>query len=178
MNIPGGSRTIKKIKFAAVIIAVILALSTAGYACGDCDDPTVIDGLEAYERSQREGRDAVEGFWGMYLDWNPQPGTNRSYRLAIVKNTYGAFPDADYLGVSTCDSPGCKRGEVKLLLKATDAPDRFDATLLVSGGDGGRGPALLMRADGSDRENSAIDLSQVKYQGKTMAKWMLRIKGG
>ncbi|MDR1136706.1 MAG: hypothetical protein LBK91_00155, partial [Synergistaceae bacterium] len=54
-------------KIAAVcVLAAFLALPAQ--AC-DCDEPVIIDGLEAYDRSLREGRDTVEGFWGIYLDW-------------------------------------------------------------------------------------------------------------
>ncbi|MDR1482691.1 MAG: hypothetical protein LBI74_08710 [Synergistaceae bacterium] len=159
---------------ACIVIFVMLASSAV--AC-DCEDPVVIDGLEAYDMSLREGRDDVEGFWGIYLDLPPTPGNARTYRMAIVKNSWDVFPEADYLGVATCDSPGCVRGEVKLLLTRTDQEGKFDAVLLVTENDGARGPAFLVDAD-DGRERGALDLQEVKYMGNFIARWMLRIIGG
>jgi hypothetical protein len=151
-------------------------LASSAIAC-DCEDPVVVDGLEAYDRSLMEGRDDVEGFWGIYLDSPPTPGIARSYRMAVVKNSYDVFPEADYLGVATCDSPGCVRGEVKLLLTRTEREGEFDAVLLVTENDGARGPAFLVDAD-DGREQSALDLREVKYMGNLIAMWMVRIIGG
>jgi hypothetical protein len=170
--------TLKKL-FLCCLLAAMVPLFAAGgvYACDDCDEPGLVDGDEAYRLSFREGRDLVEGFWGIYVDWHPDSGAAKSYRMAIVKNTFGVYPEADYLGVSTCDRPGCKKGEVKLLLSRTDVENEFQATLLTEKGGGGKGKALLLDSD-DGRENSALDLQDVKYDGKMMAYWMLRIKGG
>jgi hypothetical protein len=143
-------------------------------AC-DCEEPVIIDGLEAYDRSQREGRDAVEGLWGIYMEWQPQKGASRKTRMAIVKNDYGVYEGADYIGVVTCDQPGCTRGEVKLLLSKTDDVDKFDATLLVTDIDGGRGTAILGIDGRTGREGSSLDLSDLKYQGRMLSYGMIRI---
>jgi hypothetical protein len=158
-------------------ILLIAAFVPAAAAC-DCEEPVIVDGLEAHERSLREGRDDVEGFWGIYLDWQPEIGASRRYRMAIVRNTYGVYPEADYLGVATCDQPGCRRGEVKLLLTKTGEPGEFDGTLLVTDVDGAKGRAILTDDAENGRENSVLDLRDMKYRGHVMAKWMLRIKGG
>jgi hypothetical protein len=79
--------------------------------------------------------------------------------------------------VATCDSPGCVRGEVKLLLTKTQNPAEFEAVLLVTEDDGARGIARLVSAD-DGREKSALDLREVKYRGDFISKWMLRIIGG
>jgi hypothetical protein len=162
----------------AAALLLIAALTSAAAAC-DCEEPVIVDGLEAYERSLREGRDDVEGFWGIYLDWQPEAGAVRRYRMSIVKNTYeGVYPEADYLGVATCDQPGCTRGEIKLLLTKTGEPGVFDGTLLVSDVDGAKGKAFLTDDEENGRENSALDLRDMKYRGQVMAEWMIRIKGG
>jgi hypothetical protein len=145
-------------------------------AC-DCEEPVIVNAMEAYEQSRREGRDDVEGFWGIYLDWIPQSDISRRYRMAIVRNSFDVYPDADYIGVATCDSPGCVRGEVKLLLTRTDVAGEFEATLLVTDVDGAKGRAFLIDDD-EGRERSALDLRGVTYEGNVMAKWMLRIRGG
>jgi hypothetical protein len=154
-----------------------LMTSGAARACDDCDEPGTVDADDAYSRSLREGRDPVEGFWGIYIDWNPDgPDLARSYRMAIVTNTYDVYPEADYVGVATCTLPGCNRGEVKLLLNKTGKENEFQATLLAKNG-GAKGIALLVDAD-DGRKLSALDLREVKYDGHHMAKWMLRIIGG
>jgi hypothetical protein len=159
------------------VLAFVVFAAFPTNAC-DCDEPVIIDGLEAYDRSLREGRDAVEGFWGIYLDWQPEAGASRRYRMAIVKNDYGVYAGADYIGVSTCDQPGCARGEVKLLLSSTDKPGEFDATLLVTDTDGGRGVAVLKRHEDTGRDDSVLDMSALRYKGRSMTMGMLRIMGG
>jgi hypothetical protein len=159
-----------------VCAMLVFALHAAAFACDDCEEPGTVDGDDAYERSRREGRDPVEGFWGIYLDWHPDKGAGKSYRMAVVKNTYDVYPEADYIGVATCDLQGCRKGEVKLLLSRTDKENEFDAVLITENG-GGKGVALLVDAD-DGRKLSAIDLREVKYEGQVMAKWMLRIIGG
>ena len=91
---------------AAALAVAILSLAVPALAC-ECEEPVVVDGLEAFDRSKREGRDAVEGFWGIYMDWQPESGAARRYRMAVVKNDYGVYEGADYIGVVTCDQPGC-----------------------------------------------------------------------
>ncbi|MDR2780405.1 MAG: hypothetical protein LBB28_04695 [Synergistaceae bacterium] len=164
------------LKITAVVL-LAASLPLPAHAC-DCDEPVIVDGLEAYARSRREGRDPVEGFWGIYLDWQPEEGASRRYRMAVVKNDYGVYPEADYIGVVTCDQPGCTRGEVKLLLSGTGKPDEFDATLLVTDTDGGKGTAVLRRHEETGRDNSVLDLSALEYEGKRMTMGMLRIIGG
>jgi hypothetical protein len=153
-----------------------MAVTKAASACDDCDEPGRVDAGEAHERSLRPGRDPVEGFWGIYLDWNPDPESARSYRMAIVSNTYDLYPEADYVGVATCSLPGCDRGEIKLLLKKTGKKNEFDGTLLTQKG-GAKGKAILVDAD-DGRPLSALDLREMKYNDRVVAKWMLRIIGG
>ena len=161
--------------FAALLAVLSLALPAA--AC-NCDEPVIVDGLEANDRSRREGRDPVEGFWGIYMDWQPEAGATKRYRMAVVKNDYGVYEGADYIGVVTCDQPGCTRGEVKLLLTKTDDPKKFDATLLVTDTDGGRGTAVLQEHDSTGRADSVLDLSDLKYEGRQLTYGMVRIING
>ncbi|MDR3332245.1 MAG: hypothetical protein LBT08_06415 [Synergistaceae bacterium] len=162
--------------FVAIIAVSAMLAAASAFACDDCDEPGLVDGDDAYEHSRREGRDPIEGFWGIYIDWHPDAGVSKSFRLAIVENTYDLYPEADYVGVATCDRPGCKKGEIKLLLTKTDVANEFLATLLTEKG-GAKGIAVLVGAD-DGRPESALDLREVKYDGKVMAHWMLRINGG
>ncbi|MDR1915124.1 MAG: hypothetical protein LBQ58_00930 [Synergistaceae bacterium] len=164
-------------RVAAAMLLLTLFVPQAALAC-ECEEPVIIDGLEAYDRSLRKGRDDVEGFWGIYLDWQPEKGANRSYRMAIVKNTYDVYPEADYIGVVTCNIPGCTRGEVKLLLTRTDKRNEFESTLLVSDVDGAKGIAILTDDAENGRKNSVLDMRDMKYRGHVMAEWMVRIKNG
>jgi hypothetical protein len=175
--IDGISRRVAALAALLAFAAVSFVLPAASFAC-ECDEPVVIDGDEAYARSFREGRDPVEGFWGIYLNWQPEKDAARSYRMAIVKNDYGVYPEADYIGVATCGKPGCNKGEVKLLLKKTGDPREFEATLLVSDTDGGKGVAVLGRHGSTGRDDSALDLSALKYNGRRMSRGMVRIIGG
>jgi hypothetical protein len=151
-----------------------MGVSAAAWACGE----ECVDADEAFDYSLREGRDPVEGFWGIYLDWNPDPGTVRHYRAAIVKNKYGVYPEADYIGVATCGGDGCQKGEIKLLLtKIPDAPDEFSATIMTKGG-GARGRAILTNDPSDGRERCALDTRDVKYDGRVVASWMLRVIDG
>lgn len=158
--------------FAAVLFVLLLA--TGAWACGeDC-----VDADEAYRFALREGRDPVEGFWGIYIDWHPEPGTTRHYRMAVVKNLYDVYPEAGYVGVATCDQGDCKKGEIKLLLeKIPGETDAFMATLLTKDG-GAKGLAVLTKDPDDDREKSALDMREVRYDGKRMTNGMLRIIGG
>ncbi|MDR1471164.1 MAG: hypothetical protein LBS75_01450 [Synergistaceae bacterium] len=166
--------------FSRRVLAALLSLMVlvpGAIAC-ECEEPVIIDGLEAYDKSLRKDRDDVEGFWGIYLDWQPEKGASRSYRMAIVKNFYDVYPEADYLGVVTCDLPGCTRGEVKLLLTRTGKRGEFDGTLLVTDVDGAKGRAILTDDAENGRKNSVLDLRGMKYRGHVMAEWMVRIKNG
>ncbi|MDR1516193.1 MAG: hypothetical protein LBS45_10915 [Synergistaceae bacterium] len=173
----------RKKLFFTLLIALLtgiffIAATKAASACDDCDEPGTVDADDAYSRSLRAGRDPVEGFWGIYMDWNPDPESARSFRMAIVTNTYDIYPEADYVGVATCSLPGCDRGEIKLLLKKTGRKNEFEGTLLTQkGGAKGQGKALLVDAD-DGRPLSALDLRDLKYEDRVMAKWMLRIIGG
>jgi hypothetical protein len=169
-------------KFSIALLVILLAsacwamTASPALACDDCDEPGRVDAGEAYDRSLREGRDPVEGFWGIYVDWNPDPDSANSYRMAVVANTYGIYPEADYVGVATCSLPGCDRGEIKLLLKKTENENEFEGTLLTQKG-GAKGKAFLVDAD-DGRPLAALDLRDLKYEGRQTAKWMLRIIGG
>jgi hypothetical protein len=162
---------------AVAALAVFLSAAQAALAC-NCEEPVIVDAAEAYERALREDRDPVEGFWGIYMDRQPEAGANRSYRMAVVKNDYGIYEGADYIGVVTCGKPGCVRGEVKLLLTKTDDPRKFEATLLVTEDDGGKGTAILGRHERTGREDALLDLSGLRYEDKLLSYGMVRIING
>lgn len=153
---------------------LFILLTAAAYAC--CDDAITVDADDAFERSQRVGRAAVEGLWAVQIDWHPEETYARTYRLAIVRNRYDVFKDAPYIGVATCDKAGCVRGEVKLLLYPAKKSGTFDA-VLVTGKGFARGPAYL-EPDETGRKNSALDLREVLFGDKRMTRWMLRVKNG
>jgi hypothetical protein len=161
------------------LLFCVIWLVTCGVAAAcDCDEPVIVDGIEAHERSLRSDRDTVEGFWAVYLDWQPEADATRRLRLAVVKNDYGVYTEADYIGVSTCDQPGCTRGEVKLLLTRTDDPKKFEAVLLVTDTDGARGIAVLTEDEYTDRQDALLDLSALKYKDRMMTYGMVRVMGG
>jgi hypothetical protein len=165
-------------KSAALTLAAILLLIPGLAAACDCEEPVIVDGLEAYERSLRSDRDAVEGFWAVYLDWQPEVGAARRLRLAVVKNDYGVYPGTDYIGVSTCDQPGCTRGEVKLLLTRTDDPRKFEAVLLVTDADGAKGTAILTEDEHTGRTDALLDLSALRYKNRMMTYGLVRVIDG
>ena len=164
-----------------VVISLLALLLTAAVPARawDYDEPVIVDGIAAYYRSlNKDDRDNVEGHWGMFMDWQPEEGANQRIRLAVVKNDYGVYEGADYVGVNTCDRPGCVRGEIKLALKKTDNPIRFDATFIM----GGRGIASGMAVLGIDnytgREDSALSLNSLRYQDRHLTYGMIRIMDG
>lgn len=159
-------------KFFAAL-ALLLILSATAFAC--CGDVPAVDADDALKRSQRKGRDPIEGFWGVHIDWHPEKNASRMYRVAIVKNTYDIFTDADYLAVSTCKSAGCVSGEVKMFFYRTNKKNEFDAVIVTSVGYG-RGKAFLV-TDDEGREDSALDMRKVTFNERPMTKWLLRIKG-
>jgi hypothetical protein len=166
-------------KRAAALALCVLWIAACGIAVAcDCEEPVIVDGVEAHERSLRSGRDTVEGFWAVYLDWQPEAGAARRLRLAVVKNDYGVYPGADYIGVSTCDQPGCTRGEVKLLLTRTDDPKKFEAVLLVTDVDGAKGTAVLTEDKHTNRQDALLDLSALRYKDKRMTYGMVRVTDG
>jgi hypothetical protein len=163
-----------------IIVAAFLflaVLAPPGFSCDDCE-PTVVDGQQAYEHSLRAGRDEVEGFWGIYYDWQPEGFGTKRHGMAIVKNDYEIYPEADYLGVVTCDSPGCRKGEVKLILEKTDEHGVFRASLIVTEDVTASGLARLTKDDEDGRENAALDMREVKYNGIAPAKWIVRMLEG
>ncbi|MDL2264073.1 hypothetical protein LJC31_05415 [Synergistaceae bacterium OttesenSCG-928-I11] len=97
--------------------------------------------------------------------------------MAIVKNTYGVFEDAEYIGVATCEQTGCTKGEVKLLLRRTAKQNEFEASMVTNAGFG-KGIAVLVADPDDGRADSAIDMRDVKYDGHTMAKWIVRVIDG
>ena len=159
-------------KFFSALLLILLFASSA-FAC--CDDPVVVDMDDALRRSQRKGRDPIEGFWGVRLDWHPEADSARSYRVAIVRNTYDVYEDADYLGVSTCFSPGCVKGEVKMFLYRTNRPNEFDAVMVTSVGYG-KGRATL-GPDGEGRGNASLDMRAVLFGDRRMTQRLVRIRG-
>ncbi|MDR1137831.1 MAG: hypothetical protein LBK91_05870 [Synergistaceae bacterium] len=166
----GAFMNLKKLTCATLIL---LSIPLYAYACDDCE-PSFVDAYEAYDVSQREDRDPVEGFWEARLTSRPSEDYAQNITLAIVKNTYGVYPDAGYIGVSTCDKPGCRKGEVKLLLKETDAPDVFAATFPLSDRETAAGIARLTRDEPRDRQNSILDMREVKYRGEYVTRWFIR----
>lgn len=153
----------------ALAVAAILLLSAA------CAGAAVIDADAAYERSQRAGRDDVEGFWSVRLLIEPDRDAARSFRVAIVKNDGEHYGDWDYVGAVTCSKPGCRRGEIRLLLRRR-ASDTFDARILYA--DRYAEGTARLGVDPSDgRPNSGLDMSGVLYDGRLAAEWFLRIVG-
>ena len=98
--------------------------------------------------------------------------------MAVVKNGYGVYEDSDYVGIVTCDKPGCTRGEIKLLLKKTDDPKKLEATLLVGGKGIASGIAELGPHKDTAREDSMLDMSSLRYDGKLLTYGMVRIMEG
>jgi len=162
----------------ALSLLVLLLPVAPAYACSGCDEPVIVDATEAYDRSIRDERDDVEGLWGIYIDWQPVQDAGKRYRMAVVKNNYGVYEGTDYLGVVTCDQPGCNRGEVKLLLQKTDDEKKFYATLLVTDFEGGYGIAVLGPHERTGREDSMLDLSALRYKGAQLTYGMVRVMGG
>jgi hypothetical protein len=165
-----------------MLCAIWFAMSAGVFpglaAACDCEEPVIVDGIEAHERSLRQDRDIVEGFWAVYLDWQPEAGASRRLRLAVVKNDYGVYPGADYIGVSTCDQPGCTRGEVKLLLTRTEDTQKFEAVLLVTDTDGAKGTAALTEDEYTGRPNAVLDLSALRYKDRMMTYGLVRVVDG
>ena len=155
--------------FALLLVALLVP---PAFAC--CDDLVVVDATDAYERSQREERDPIEGFWATHIIWHPEPDAARSYRLAIVKNIYDVYPEAEYIGVATCEQSGCIKGEVKLLLHSTHRKNEYETVMLTNKGLG-RGKAILTRDPEDNRPNSVIDMRNVKFNEHVMTKWLVRV---
>ena len=158
-----------------ILTALCVCVAPPAYSCGGCADS--VDDTEAYALSMREGRDPVEGLWLVYLDWMPADGLSRKYRIAIVRNDFGVYPEASYLGVATCDSPGCRRGEVKLTLTGK-GDGKFGAALKVTEGITAFGDAFLVADDERGRKNSLLDMNAVKYKGRPPTVAIIRIIGG
>ena len=164
-----------------IIISLLFfpALINPGFAW-DYEQPVIVDAYEAHARSLRDGRDAVEGFWAIFMEWQPERGAAIRYRMAVVKNDYGVYGGADYVGVTTCDRPGCTLGEIKLALKKTDDPTKFEATLIMGGRGIASGTAVLGTNKDRDveRENSTLDLSSLIYEDRQLTYGMVRILNG
>lgn len=164
-------------------VAALLLFLSCGEAvfAGETAVPVVVDAADAVARSQREGRDPVEGRWAIYIDRAPvalAPGASRSFRLAVARNTYGVYAEWEYVGVATCNRPGCARGEVKLLLSRTARPGVYRAVLLAAPGAAAEGEALLVVDEERNRPDSVLDMRAVLYEGQVVAKWMVRVMGG
>lgn len=175
-------RCSKRALFGALLATILCFAQARGAMAsgvGDdcCEDRIAVDADDAYERAQRRDRDPVEGLWVTYIYWHPELDAARSYRMAIVRNTYGVFEDAEYIGVATCEQTGCVKGEVKLLLRRTDEPNAFDASMVTNAGFG-RGTAVLTADPDDGRADSAIDMRGVRYGEHTMAKWIVRVIDG
>ena len=144
----------------------------------DYEKPVIVDASEAHDRSLRNDRDVVEGFWAIYMEWQPEEGASKSYRMAVVKNNYEVYDGSDYVGVVTCDRPGCTRGEIKLALKKTDDPIKFDATLLMGGRGISNGIAVLGPHKETGREKGVLDLSSLRYKDRQLTYGLVRIMNG
>ncbi len=150
--------------------SVVLLLSLAGAAVAA---PVVVDAEKAKITASRPDRDAVEGLWSVYQNWDPMPKQAQRYRIAIVRNNHGIFKEAKYLGVVLCDKEGCTKGEVKLLLTPTGKKNEFQATWRT-----GKGTAKglgRLEADEAKTPDSVIDLRALKIQGHILVKWLVRI---
>ena len=163
---------------ALLLIVSVFSLPTC-LAASCCDgEPITVDANDAFRRAQRKGRDPIEGFWDVQLDWHPEKDSARSYRVAIVRNAYDVFQDADYLGVADCKGKrgkGCVRGEVKMFLYRTNRPNEFD-TIMVTNVGYGKGRATL-GPDDEGRENAALDMRQVVFHVRPMTEKLVRVKG-
>ena len=171
-----------KVRALRLIIIAISTLALAALAAPvfawDYGAPVIVDASQARDRSMRDDRDAVEGFWGMYMEWQPEEGASRRVRMVIVKNDYDAYEGADYVGVVTCDRPGCTRGEIKIALKKTGDPKKFDTTLLMKGNELTSGIAALGPHNNTEREDSRLDLTSLKYMDRMLTYGLIRIMGG
>ena len=150
--------------------AVILLLSLAGVAVAAL---VVVDAEKAKITASRPDRDAVEGLWSVYQNWDPMPKQAQRYRIAIVRNNHGIFKEAKYLGVVLCDKEGCTKGEVKLLLTPTGKKNEFQATWRTGKGDA-KG-IVRLEADEKGVSDAVIDLNALKIQGHIIVKWLVRI---
>ena len=155
-----------------ISLSMLLMLSAAAFAC--CGDPITVDLDSVLEHAARSGREPIEGLWNVSFDWYPQAEAVTSYTMAIVRNEYGVYKNADYLGVSTCREEGCLPGEVAMLFTRTDDAQVFDAVVVTENGFG-RGNVRLLE-DGRGRKNALLDTSDVKYSVHTMMERLLRVK--
>ena len=169
-------RARKRILIAISLLAVLASAYPA--SAWDYEARVIVDSFEAHDRSLRAGRDEVEGFWGIYMDWQPEQGASKNYRMALVENNYGLYEGADYVGVVTCDKPGCTRGEIKLTLKKTDDPEKFEAALLVDGKSIVSGIAVLGPHKDTGREDSVLDLSSLRYKDRLLTYGLVRVMEG
>lgn len=150
------------------MLAVLTCLIGSAWAA-----PVVVDAGKAKIKALRSGRDAVEGVWAVNQDWDPMPEQSRRYRIAIVKNNHGIFKNAKYLGIVLCNIKGCTQGEVKLLLTPSGKKDEFRATWRT--GKGNVTGAARLETDELGAANSAIDLRDLKMQGRVLNTWLVRI---
>lgn len=155
------------------LLCVVLVVCFASRAFAA---PVIVDPDRAKERSLRAGRDPIEGYWGVYHNWYPVWGASRSYRVAIVRNDFGVFPKARYLGVVMCKKPGCTRGEVRFLFTPTSGGEgRYDAVFRTGSGDV-RGYAHLA-AKQTGEPDSVIDMRALKMKGHSLTNYIVRIEG-
>lgn len=153
----------------SVLIVALLLMMTQQL----CASPIIVDADRAKELSQRKGRDSIEGFWGVYHEWYPSK-TAWMYRVAVVKNTFGVFPKAKYIGVVTCGRDDCIRGEVRLLFSPVPkSKNEYRATFVTASGDV-VGTARLGKGD-DGRANSVIDMRGVKMDDHILTNWIVRI---
>lgn len=136
-------------------------------------EPVILDAEKAKIFAGRSDREAVEGLWSVYQNWDPMPDQAQRYRLAIVKNNQEVFKEAKYLGIVICKIKGVVAGEVKLLLTPTGKKNEYRAVWRTGKGDA-EGLARL-EADEAGTPDAALDLRELKIKGHILVKWLARI---
>lgn len=160
----------KRFSAGGVVIAALFLLLWAG---ASMSAPVLLDVDEAKISARREDREAIEGIWSVYQNWDPMPGQAQRYRLAIVKNEQDVFKEAKYLGVVVCRIKGVVPGEVKLLISPTAKKDEYQAVWRTAKGDA-RG-AVRLEADETGTADSVLDLRELEIEGNILVKWLTRV---
>lgn len=168
---PTGTKSVRNRASLLICFVLIACFASRVFAA-----PVIVDPDRAKERSLRVGRDPIEGYWGVYHNWYPVSGASRSYRVAIVRNDFGVFPKARYLGVVMCEKPGCTRGEVRFLFTPSPGGEgRYDTVFRTGSGDV-RGYARLA-AKQTGEPDSVIDMRALKMKGHSLTNYIVRIEG-
>lgn len=137
-------------------------------------EPSVVDPDEARQRAVREDRDPLEGYWGVYHEWYPIPDAARAYNIVIVKNVYGVFKEAKYLGVLYCKRNGCIPGEVRYLFSPLKRKGEFNVTVMTAAGTVS-GKALLKKGVVDGKKTDYFDMSSLKMNGNVLVRAMVKL---